>query len=94
MKLGSIYVDYFSKYSNYFEIFLILLKSMYVMTKSRNLFAYDLTEWILDAGFIQYKFQISIYYNYAPDGAKIVVLSHIDDCVYWYTSKAIGKLFV
>ena len=37
---------------------------------------------------------MSIYYKYAPDGSKIVVLSYIDDCVYWYTSEAILKWFV
>ena len=34
---------------------------------------------------------MSIYYKYAPDGLKIVVLCHVDDCVYWYTSKALVK---
>ena len=28
-----------------------------------------------------------IYYEYAPDGTNIVVLSYVDDCVYWYTSE-------
>ena len=37
---------------------------------------------------------MSIYYKYAPDGSKIVVLSYVDDCVYWYTNEDIGKLFV
>ena len=37
---------------------------------------------------------MSIYYNYAPYGTKIVVLSYVDDCVYWYTYKALGKWFV
>ena len=37
---------------------------------------------------------MSIYYKYAPDGTKIVVLSYVDDCVYWSTSEAIGKWFV
>ena len=35
-----------------------------------------------------------IYYKYAPDGSKIVVLSYVDDCVYWYTNEDIGKWFV
>ena len=34
-----------------------------------------------------------VYYKYAPDGTRIVVLSYIDDCVYWYISKALGKWF-
>ena len=36
---------------------------------------------------------MSIYYNYAPDGKNIVVLSYVDDCVYWYNSEALGKWF-
>ena len=35
-----------------------------------------------------------IYYKYAPDGSKIVVLYYVDDCVYWYTNEDIGKWFV
>ena len=27
---------------------------------------------------------MSIYYKYAPNGAKIVVLYYVYDCVYWY----------
>ena len=34
---------------------------------------------------------MSIYYKYAPDGAKIVVLSYVDDCVYLYTSEDHGN---
>ena len=37
---------------------------------------------------------MSIYYKYTPYGTKIVVLSYVDDCVYWYTSEALGKLLV
>ena len=37
---------------------------------------------------------MSIYYKYAPDGSKIVFLSCVDDCVYWYTNKYNGKWFV
>ena len=35
-----------------------------------------------------------IYYKYAPDGSKIVVLSYVDDCVYWYTHEDLGKRFI
>ena len=38
--------------------------------------------------------QMSIYYNYAPDGSKIGVLSYVDDFVYWYTNEDLGKWFV
>ena len=38
--------------------------------------------------------QMSVYYKYAPDGSQIVVLSYVDDCVYWYRNGDIGKWFV
>ena len=37
---------------------------------------------------------MSIYYKYPLDGTTLVVLSYVDDCVYWYTYEALGKLFV
>ena len=37
---------------------------------------------------------MSIYYKYALDGSKIVVLSYVDDCVYWYTNEDLVKWFV
>ena len=67
---------------------------MYGMTNSGKLFADKLTEWLLEADFIQSQCQMSIYYKYAPDGSKIVVLYYADDCVYWYTNEYLGKLFV
>ena len=63
------------------------------MTNSGKLFAEQMTEWLLEAGFIQTQCQIYIYYKYAPDGKNIVVLSYVDDCVYWYTSESLGKCF-
>ena len=36
---------------------------------------------------------MSIYYKYAPDGSKIVVLSYVDDCVYLYTNEDLGEWF-
>ena len=36
---------------------------------------------------------MSIYYKYAPYGSKIVVLSYVDDYVYWYTNEDLGKWF-
>ena len=53
------------------------------MNNYGNLFADDLIEWLLEAGFIQSQCQMSIYYKYATDGYKIIVLSYVDDCVYW-----------
>ena len=40
-----------------------------------------------EAGFNQSKFQMYLYFKYAPDGSKLVVLSYTDDCVYWYKSE-------
>ena len=37
---------------------------------------------------------MSIYYKYVQYGTNIVVLSYVDDCVYWYTNEDIGKWFV
>ena len=67
---------------------------MYGMTNYGKLFADKLTEWLLEAGFIQSQFQMSICYKYAPNGSKFFVLSYVDDCVYWYTNEDIGKWFV
>ena len=94
VKLDSRYTDYFPYYANYFGRALRLLNSMYGMTNSGKLFADKLTECLLEAGFIQSKCQMSIYYKYEPDGSKVVVLSYADDSVYWYTNEARGKLFV
>ena len=67
---------------------------MYGIINSGRLFADELTEWLLQAGFIQSQCQMSIYYKYAPDGSKIVVLSYVDDCVYWYINEDNVKWFV
>ena len=64
---------------------------MYGMNDSGKLFSDELTEWLLEADFIQYQCNMSIYYKYAPYVSKIVVLYYVDDCVYWYTYEAIGK---
>ena len=82
VNLDSRYADYFPEHEKYFGRALRLLKSMYVMTNSRKLFADELTEWILETGSIQYQCQMSIYYKYALYGSIIVVLSYVDDCVY------------
>ena len=67
---------------------------MYVMTNSGKLFADEVTEWLIDAGFFKSQCQMSIYYKYAPDGSKIVVLSYVDYCVYRYTNEDLLKWFV
>ena len=73
VKLDSRYADYFPAYSNYFGRAFILLKSMYGMNNSGKLFDYELTEWLLEAVFIQSQCQMSIYYNYASDGTKNIL---------------------
>ena len=94
VKLDIRYTDYLLEYAKYFGRALRLLNSMYDMTNSGKLFADELTECLLEAGFIQSQFQMSIYYKYAPDGSKYFVLSYVDDCVYWYTNADLGKRFV
>ena len=89
--MDSRYTDYFPEYAKDFGISLMLLKSIYGMNNSGKLFSGELIEWLLEAVFIQYQCQMYIYYMYAPYGSKIVVLSYVDDCVYWYTSEDIGK---
>ena len=68
VKLDIRYTDYFIEYAKYFGRSLRLLKSMYVMTNSGKVSSDELTEWLLEAGFIQSQCQMSIYYKYAPDG--------------------------
>ena len=62
---------------------------MYGITNSVKLFSGELTEWLLESGFIQYQFKMSIYYKYAPDGTKHLVLYYVDYCVYWQTYEAL-----
>ena len=71
-KLGSRYTYYIPEYSNYFGSSLRLLKSIYVITNSGKLFDDELTEWLLEEGFIQSQCQMSIYYKYSPDGTKLL----------------------
>ena len=94
LKLDSRYTDDFPNFSKYFGRALILLKFMYGMTNYGRLFADELTDWLLEVGFIQYQCQMYIYYKYVPDGTKTVFLSYVDGCVYWYTYEALGKWFV
>ena len=69
VKLDIRYTEYFPEYAQYFGRALILLKSIYGMTNYGKLFADELAEWLLEAGFIQSKFQMPIYYKYALDGS-------------------------
>ena len=67
---------------------------MYGMNNLRKVFPDESTEWLLDAGLIQYHCQMYIYYKYALDLTKNLVLSYVNECVYYYTSEALGKWFV
>ena len=67
---------------------------MYGMTNSGKMFADELIEWLIEEGCIQSQCQMSIYYKYAPDGSKVVLLSYVDDFVYWYTNEDLRKWFV
>ena len=58
---------------------------MYSMNNDGKLFADEITNWLIDElGFNKYKYQMSVYYKYETYGSKLVVLSYVDDCVYWY----------
>ena len=56
IKLDIRYTDYFPEYAKYFGRALRFSNSMYGMNNSGELFADDLTEWLLEAGFIQSQF--------------------------------------
>ena len=94
VKLESRCVEYFSSYSNCLGRAFILLNSMYGMNNSGKLSSDGLTEWFLEASFIQSQWQISIYYKYAPYGTKTIILSYVYDCVYWYNYEALVKWLV
>ena len=51
VKLDSRYADYFPEYPNYLGRDLRLLKSIYGMTNSGELFSDELIEWLLEAVF-------------------------------------------
>ena len=53
VKLDSRYADYFPEYSSYFGRALRIMKSVYGITNSGKLFVDELTEWLIEAGFIQ-----------------------------------------
>ena len=65
------------------------------MNNDGNIFADELTNWLIDeAGFIKSQCQMSIYYKYETYVSQLVVLSYVDDYVYWYTSEKPGNVFV
>ena len=73
MKLYSRYEDYFPECYSYFGRAFILLKYMYGMTNSEELFADEFPYWLInESGFKKSQYQMSIYYKYAPYGTKNV----------------------
>ena len=48
---------------------------MYVMPNSQKLFADEIPEWLLEAGFIKCQCHMSIYLRYASDGT--IVFSYL-----------------
>ena len=67
VKLDTRYADYFPEYAQYFGRALNFLKSMYGMTNFGKQFDNELTEWLIEEGFMQSQCQMSIYCRYAPD---------------------------
>ena len=65
VKLDSRYANYFPEYSSYFGRALRLLKYTYEMANSGNLFADELTYWLINkTRFKKSQYQMSIYYKY------------------------------
>ena len=68
---------------------------MYGMTNHINQFFDENTNCIINEAFLKYsQCQMYIYQKYSPDGSKLVVLSYVGECVYWYTYEELGKWFV
>ena len=65
------------------------------MSNDGKLFDDRLTNWfIYEAVFKKSQCQMSIYYKYATDRSKLVLLYYIDDFIYWYTYEELGKWFM
>ena len=62
------------------------------MNNDGKLFSDELTNCMIDEGsFKQPQFKSYIYYKYAPDESKLVVLPYVNGCVYWYNYEEIGN---
>ena len=48
------------------------MKYMHGMTNSEKLFSDEFIDQLLEGRLIQYQCQMSIYYNYSPDGKKLL----------------------
>ena len=67
-------------------------KSIYGITSSGELFFGEITNWVINGeGFKHSQCQISIYYKYDPNVSKLVVLSYVYECVYWYIYAELEK---
>ena len=65
------------------------------MNNDGKLFSDELTYLLIyESGFKKSQCQMSIYYKSAPYREIFVVLSYVDDCVYWYIYEALVKCFV
>ena len=49
-----------------------MMKSIYGIPNYINLLSGEFTEWLLESGFVQSQYQMSIYYKYAPDGMQFL----------------------
>ena len=68
---------------------------MHGMTKDRQLLSEKLTNWCMDQpDFKQSQCQMSIHYNYSPDGSKLVVLSYAyeEELKNWFVD-SLGNIF-
>ena len=64
------------------------------MTDYGKLFYDEITNWLIDVTvFKQSQCQMYIYYKYATYGYKLVVLSYVDYCLYWYTGQESGFVY-
>ena len=65
------------------------------MNNSRKIFSDELNNWLVDVVDLkQSQFQMYIYHKFTPYGSELVVLSYVDDFVFWYTYEELGKWFL
>ena len=57
---------------------------MYGTNISVKLSGDEITNWLInEPGFNHFKYQMYVYYKYALDCSKLVVLSYVDEYIYW-----------
>ena len=65
------------------------------MNNSRKLFADEITNWLIYVeGFKNHNDKYPYTTSFLPDESNLMVLSYLDDCVFWYTSEELGKWFI